>query len=89
MNCRNTLKTMNVFVTVSDRHAPRKTKILRRNEKPHVDKNLRKAIIKRFGLKSKASTTKRSKDISDYKKQQNLVVKLNKERRIEYFVEQV
>ena len=31
----------NVFVTVLDRHAPRKTKILSGNEKPCVDKNLR------------------------------------------------
>ena len=28
------------FVNVSDAHAPRKTKILRGNHKPHVDKNL-------------------------------------------------
>ena len=75
----------NVFVTVLDRHAPRKTKILRGNQKRHVDKNLRKAIMKRSELKSKANRTKRPKDISDYKKQRNLVVRLNKERRIEYF----
>ena len=75
----------NVFVTVLDRHASRKTKILCGNQKPHVDKNLRKAIMKRSELKSKANRTKRPKDISDYKKQQNLVVRLNKERRIEYF----
>ena len=36
-------------------------------------------------MKSKANRTKRPKDISDYKKQRNLVVRLNKERRIEYF----
>ena len=75
----------NVFVTVLDRHAPRKTKTLGGNQKPHVDKNLRKAIMKRSELKSKANRTKRPKDISDYKKQRNLVVRLNKERKIEYF----
>ena len=37
----------NVFVTVLDRYAPRKTMILRGNQKPHVDKKLRKAIMKR------------------------------------------
>ena len=36
-----------VFVAVLDRHAPKKTKILRGNQKSHVDKNLRKAIMKR------------------------------------------
>ena len=75
----------NVFVTVLDRHAPRKTKILRGNQKPYIDKNLRKAIMKRSELKPRANRTERPKDISDYKKQQNLVVTLNKERRIEYF----
>ena len=44
-----------------------------------------KAIMKRSELKSKANRTKQPKDISDYKKQRNLVVRLNKERRIEYF----
>ena len=36
-------------------------------------------------MKPRANRTERPKDISDYKKQQNLVVTLNKERRIEYF----
>ena len=50
-----------------------------------MDKNLRKAIMKRPELKSMANRTKRPKDISDYKKERSLVVKLNKEKRIEYF----
>ena len=41
--------------------------------------------MKRSELKSKANRAKWPKDISDYKKQRNLVVRLNKERRIEYF----
>ena len=75
----------NVFVTILDRYGPRKTKILHGNQKLQVDKNLRKAIMKRSEFKSKANRTKRPKDISDYKKQRNLVVRLNKERKIEYF----
>ena len=75
----------NVFVSVLDRHALRKTKILHGNQKLHFDKNRRKAIMKRSELKSKTNRTKRQKDILDYKKQQNLVVRLSKERRIEYF----
>ena len=43
------------FVNVLDAHAPRKTKVLRGNHKPHVDKNLRKAIMKRSKLKNKAN----------------------------------
>ena len=49
----------NVFVTVLDRHASRKTKTLRGNQKPHVNKNLRKTIMERSELKSKANRTKR------------------------------
>ena len=41
--------------------------------------------MKRSQLRSTANRTKRPKDISEYKKQQNLIVRLNKERRIEYF----
>lgn len=59
---------VDAFVTVLDRHAARRTKILRGNQKPHIEKNLRKAILKRSKLKSKASVTKRPKEISDYKK---------------------
>ena len=59
--------------------------VLLKNQKPHVDKNLRKAIMKGSELKSKANRTKRPKDFSDCKKQRNLVVRLNKEKRIDYF----
>ena len=33
-------------VEVLDKHAPRKTKLLRRNHKSHVSKKLRKEIMK-------------------------------------------
>ena len=32
----------NNFVSILDKHAPKKTKILRGNQKPHFNKNLRK-----------------------------------------------
>ena len=41
------------FANVLDAHAPRKNKILRGNQKPHVDKNLRKAIRSAPNLKIK------------------------------------
>ena len=79
MECsKNNESFENVFVTVLDIHAPRKTQILRGNQKPHIDKNPREAIIKRknpreaiikrLDLKSKANGIKWPKDISDYKK---------------------
>ena len=73
------------FVNVLDAHPSRKTKILRGNQKPHVDKNLRKAITKRSKLKNKASKTKLQDDITKYKKQRNLVVKLNRDSKLRYF----
>ena len=73
------------FVNVLDVHAPRKIKVLRGNHKPHVDKNLRKAIMKLSKLKNKANRTKLQEDIAKYKKQQNLVVMLNRDSKLCYF----
>ena len=41
--------------------------------------------MKRSALKWKASRTKQQEDIANYKKQQNFVVKLNKEMKLQYF----
>ena len=73
------------YVNVLDAHAPRKTKALLGNHKPHVDKNLCKAIMKRSKLKNKANRTKLQEDIAKYKKQRNLVVKLNRDSKLRYF----
>ena len=72
------------FLRVLDAHALRKTRVLRGNHKPHVDKNLCKAIMKRLILKRKASRTKQQEDITKYEKQWNLVVKLNRETKLNY-----
>ena len=40
------------IVEVLDKHASRKTKLLRGNQKPHLSKKLRKEIMKRSQLKS-------------------------------------
>ena len=47
----------------------KETKFLRGNQKPHVDKNLCKAIVKRSQLKNKANRAKKLEDITRYKKQ--------------------
>ena len=73
------------FVNVLDAHTPRKTKVLRGNHKTHVDKNLRKAIMKCSKPKNKANRTKLQEDIVKYKKQQNLVFKLNRDSKLRYF----
>ena len=68
-------------------HAPQKVKILRGNHKPHSNKNLRKAIMKRSRLKNKANRSKGPVDIANYKKQRNLVVSLNRQAKSKYFNE--
>ena len=52
---------------------------MRGNQKPHVHKNLCKVIMKCSPLKNKANRTKKLEDITKYKKQRNLVFKLNRE----------
>ena len=65
--------------------APKKCKILRGNNKPHCDKKLRKEIMKRSRLKNIANKTRNPKDISNYKIQRNLVVKLNLKSKKDFF----
>ena len=66
------------FVNTLNNQAPRKSKIFRGNQKPYFHKILRNAIIKRSQLKHKTYKTKSTDDLKKYKKQRNLVVKLNK-----------
>ena len=72
---------------VLNTHAPKKVKIIRGNHKPHYNKNLRKAFIKRSRLKNKTNRSKDPVDIANYKKQRNLVVSLNRQAKSKYFNE--
>ena len=73
-----------IFQQIIDHHAPFKTKLLRANNKPHVTKTLRKAIMKRSHLKNIANKTKNEVDKSNYRRQRNLVVKLNRKEKKTY-----
>ena len=73
------------FVSILDKHAPKKTKILRGNQKPHFNKNLRKQIMIRSRLKNKANKSKNPIDIVKFKRQRNLVTNLNKQAKLQYF----
>ena len=75
----------NKFVTVLDRHAPRKTRIVRGNEKPHVNKDLRKAIMHRSRLRNIYQRTQRFSDWRAYQKQRNYVCSLNRKIKKTYF----
>ena len=74
-----------IFTSKLNKHAPKKKKWIRGNNKPHVNKALRQAIMKRSKLKNKAKKTKDPTDIKNYKKQRNYVVNLSKEAKLEYF----
>ena len=76
------LETVN---SVLDKHMPIKHKILRGNHKPHVNKELKKAISTRSRLRNIANKTGNNDDIGKYKKQRNYVKGLNAKTKKEYF----
>jgi len=59
-----------------------KSKLVRGNEKPHMNRGLKKAIMKRSRLWNKYSKSKCSSDYHDYRVQRNFVTKLNKEAKL-------
>ena len=73
------------FIDTLNKHVPKKIKLFRSNQKPHVNKVLPSAIMKRSWLKNKANTTRKAVDIFNYKKRRYLVVKINNECKREYF----
>ena len=56
---------------------PPRKKFFRGNDKPHLNKELRKGIRLMFRLKNEANKTKSDVDIAVYKKHRNYVVALN------------
>ena len=73
------------FIDTLNKHAPKKIKTFRGNQKPQINETLRKAIMKRSQLKNKANKTRNATDILNYKKQRNYVVKLNNQCKKDYF----
>jgi len=51
-----------IFESVLERHAPQKSRYIRGNEKPHMNKALRTAIMKRTHLRN---IYRKSRNISD------------------------
>ena len=74
-----------VFTSTLNEHAPLKSRVLRGNHKPHVNKELRKAIMKRSQLKNKANRSGLAEDYAKYKRQRNLVTKLNRQSKRLFF----
>ena len=75
----------NILINIVNRHVPLKTKYLRANNKPYISKELRKAIMKRSHLKNLAIKSDKPEDEVNYRRQRNLVVKLNRKAKRTYF----
>ena len=71
----------NKFVNVLNQQAPKKSTVFRGNQKPHLKRSLRADIMTRSKLENKANKSQLPADLSKYKKQRNLVVKLNKHKK--------
>ena len=74
-----------ILTETLDNHAPFKKRFLRGNNKPHVNKTLRKAIMKRSRLKNIYNKTRNEDDFKAYKKQRNFVVNLNQQSKKQFF----
>ena len=85
LNINNYTSFQKQFLHILQVHAPLKEKSIRGNNKPHVTKTLRKAIMLRSRLKNKANKSKLPDDILLFKKQRNLVVSLNRKEKKSHF----
>ena len=74
-----------ITIDVLEKHAPLKTKIVRGNDKEHLNGNIRRAIMKRSRLKKRANKSGTTNDREKYKKQRNKVVKLNREAKRKFY----
>ena len=74
-----------LFDETLGKHAPLKSVTIRGNNKPHMTKSLRKAMMLRTNLKNRANKTKDQADMLQYRKQRNLVVKMNKVAKREFY----
>ena len=73
------------FQSVVNKHAPLKTKIVRGNNSPCVNKNLRKEIYKRSALRNKFLKDSSDSNWQKYRKQRNKYVKIRKKCIKEHF----
>ena len=65
-------KFKELFLTVLNKHAPQKEKLIRGNNAPFMNKILSKAFMKRSKLKNKYNKFPAEENKSLYKKQRNL-----------------
>ena len=59
--------------------------VIRGNNKQHFNKDLRKAVILGATLKKRAQKSGRTEDFEKYKNQRNLIVKMNRKAKFDFF----
>jgi len=77
-----------VFESVVEQHAPTKVKKIKAQQVPFMNSELRKAINRKAALRKKYYTYKTQNSWESYKKQRNLVNKLKRKAKQEYFNKQ-
>ena len=88
-NTDNFAEFHDAFKAILDDHATIKQAKLRGNTKPHINKTLRKEIMKRSRLKNKANKSGKEEDKRLYNIQRNKVSKLNNKLKKTYFKEKL
>ena len=73
------------FRQTLDKHAPYKTKFVRGNNKPFINKKLRNAIATRSRLRNIAKKTNKPADILNYKRHRNYVKNMNFKIKRDYY----
>ena len=78
-------KLQSALVTVLDKHAPKKKKVIKINDFPCMTKKLRKAILTRNQYRNKFFRHRSSYFLALYRKHRNLVTLLKREEAKKYF----
>jgi len=74
-----------MFLSTLNLHAPLKTKIIRGNHAPYMNRQLRKAMMKRKEFQTRYYRTKSNQDFEIFKKQRNHVSRLYKKVKKDYY----
>lgn len=75
----------NMFLSTLNLHAPFKRKIIRGNHAPYINRQLRKAMMKRNELQTKYYRSKANQDFETFKRQRNYVSRLYKRVKKQYY----
>ena len=84
-DCNNYNDFESIFLSVVEKKAPLKKKLLRANHAPYMTKTLRKAIMRRSELETKFHKAKSTENLINYKKQKNFVSRLYKREKKSFY----